>query len=93
MIERRLEMFVGTLKSANAYLWGACEDRNGRHWLRVELISTFLKFRTALTWQLWKRRKIAWGVRPPDHLTVAFVSKSLYCPRGRGVHYVQTHQS
>ena len=31
-------------------------DRNGRHWLRVELSSTLLKFRTALTWQLWKRR-------------------------------------
>ena len=30
--------------------------RNGRHWLRAELISTFLKYRTALTWQLWKRR-------------------------------------
>ena len=28
----------------------------GRHWLRVELSSTLLKFRTALTWQLWKRR-------------------------------------
>ena len=26
-------------------------DRNGRHWLRVELSSTLLKFRTALTWQ------------------------------------------
>ena len=31
-------------------------DRNGRHWLRVELSSTLLKYRTALTWQLWKRR-------------------------------------
>ena len=31
-------------------------DRTGRHWLRVELSSTLLKFRTALTWQLWKRR-------------------------------------
>ena len=31
-------------------------DRNGRHWLRIELSSTLLKFRTALTWQLWKRR-------------------------------------
>ena len=30
--------------------------RNGRHWLRVEVSSTLLKFRTALTWQLWKRR-------------------------------------
>ena len=31
-------------------------DRNGRHWLRVELSSTLLKYRTALMWQLWKRR-------------------------------------
>ena len=31
-------------------------DRNGRHWLRVELSSTLLKCRTALTWHLWKRR-------------------------------------
>ena len=31
-------------------------DRNWRHWLRVELSSTLLKYRTALTWQLWKRR-------------------------------------
>ena len=31
-------------------------DRNGRHWLSVELSSTLLKYRTALTWQLWKRR-------------------------------------
>ena len=32
------------------------QGRNGRHWLRVELSSTLLKFRAALTWQLWKRR-------------------------------------
>ena len=31
-------------------------DRNGRHWLRVELSSILLKYWTALTWQLWKRR-------------------------------------
>ena len=31
-------------------------DRNGRQWLRVELSSPLLKYRTALTWQLWKRR-------------------------------------
>ena len=28
-------------------------DRNGQHWLRVELSSTLLKYRTALAWQLW----------------------------------------
>ena len=31
-------------------------DRNGRHRLRVELSSTLLKYRTALTRQFWKRR-------------------------------------
>ena len=30
--------------------------RPAHYWLRVELSSTLLKYRTALTWQLWKRR-------------------------------------
>ena len=30
--------------------------RNGRHWLRVQMSSTLLKFRDELTWQLRKRR-------------------------------------
>ena len=37
-------------------------DRNGRHWLRVEVSSTLLKYLAALTWQLWKRRpNSAWA--------------------------------
>ena len=49
-------------------------DRNGRHWLRVELSSTLVKYRTALTWQLWKRRPN--GVCS-GHLTVAFSRVSI----------------
>ena len=44
-------------------------DRNGRHWLRVELSSTLLKYRTALKRQFWKRRPngvFAQSLRPPD---------------------------
>ena len=41
-------------RAARGTVYGA--DRNGRHWLRVELSSTLLKYRTALTWQFWKRR-------------------------------------
>ena len=31
-------------------------DRNGRHWTRMELSASLLKYRCKLVWQSWSRR-------------------------------------
>ena len=46
----------GALRACDNDLLPEPEDRNGRHWLRVELDTILMKFAFKISVQLWLRR-------------------------------------
>ena len=46
----------GALRACDNDLLPEPEDRNGRHWMRVELGTILLKFLFEISVQLWSRR-------------------------------------
>ena len=46
----------GALRACDNELLPIPEDRNGRHWMRVELITILMKFAFKISVQLWSRR-------------------------------------
>jgi hypothetical protein len=43
-------------ESINRYLPPCPEDRNGRHWVRVELSTILIKYAFKISIQFWSRR-------------------------------------
>ena len=53
----------GALRACDNDLLPEPEDRNGRHWMRVELGTILMKFAFEISVQLWSRRDSS-GVPP-----------------------------